>query len=187
MPTTIASWPRSRRCLRQAPDGRYCNGCYIVLGAIIAKVTGMPYEDYIAAHVYTPAGMTTAGPTGQASGRGVHAAGAAVVTAAAQQREHARRVRKRCRRRIRHRPRPAELRRRVARRSAGRSRQTAWLLDVAEATPGRSEGGLGIAGGAPGLNGILESSKAWTVVVLANLDPPAAQQLGVAIHKQLSR
>ena len=65
--------------------------------------------------------------------------------------------------------------------------QTAWLLQVGQVTPGRSEGGLGIAGGAPGLNGILESSRDWTVVVLANLDPPAAQQLGVAIHKQLSR
>ena len=59
MPTTIGWSPRCRRCLRRAPGARYCNGCYIVLGAIIAKVTGMPYEDYIAAHVYAPAGMTT--------------------------------------------------------------------------------------------------------------------------------
>jgi hypothetical protein len=62
---------------------------------------------------------------------------------------------------------------------------TAQLLQVSAVTPGRSEGSLGIAGGAPGLNGILESSREWAVVVLANLDPPAAQQLGTAIHRQL--
>ena len=65
--------------------------------------------------------------------------------------------------------------------------RTAWLLDLDRVTPGRTEGSLGIAGGAPGLNGILESNREWTVVVLANLDPPAAEQLGVAIHRQLSR
>ena len=70
MPTTIGWSPRCRRCLRRARRRQYCNGCYIVLGAIIAKVSGMPYEDYIAAHVYTPAGMTTAGPTGQAAAVG---------------------------------------------------------------------------------------------------------------------
>jgi hypothetical protein len=44
-----------------------------------------------------------------------------------------------------------------------------------------------VAGGAPGINAILESSAEWAVVVLANLDPPAAQQLGAAIHRQLTR
>ena len=172
-----------------APGARrqYCNGCYIVLGAIIAKVTGMPYEDYIAAHVYAPAGMTTAGPIGQPAAVGytrrapggdgplssnvrMHgvsgsAAGGGYATA-------------------------RDLLNFDEALRAGRladPAQTAWLLDVAGTTPGRSEGGVGIAGGAPGLNGILESSRDWTVVVLANLDPPAAQQLGVAIHKQLSR
>lgn len=172
-----------------APGARrqYCNGCYIVLGAIIAKVTGMSYEDYIAAHVYAPAGMTTAGPTGQPAAVGytrrapggdgplgsnvsMHgvsgsAAGGGYATA-------------------------RDLLNFDEALRAGRladHAQTAWLLEVPEVTPGRSEGGLGIAGGAPGLNGILESSKDWTVVVLANLDPPAAQHLGVAIHKQLSR
>jgi CubicO group peptidase (beta-lactamase class C family) len=147
----------------------------------------MPYEDYIAAHVYTPAGMTTAGPTGLPAAVGytrrapggdgplrsnlsMHgvsgsAAGGGYATA-------------------------RDLLNFDEALRAGRladPAQTAWLLEVPEATPGRSDGGLGIAGGAPGLNGILESSKDWTVVVLANLDPPAAQQLGVAIHKQLSR
>jgi D-alanyl-D-alanine carboxypeptidase len=172
-----------------APGARrqYCNGCYIVLGAIIAKVSGVAYEDYIARHVYSPAGMTAAGPTGTGAALGYtrrsprgdvplqsnasqhgwsgSAAGGGYATA-------------------------RDLFNFDAALRAGRladSAQTAWLLHVDQVTPGRSEGGLGIAGGAPGLNGILESSKTWTVVVLANLDPPAAQQLGVAIHRQLSR
>jgi len=172
-----------------APGARrqYCNGCYIVLGAIITKVTGVPYEDYIAAHVYTPAGMTTAGPTGGGAATGytrrspggdgplrsnadMHgvsgsAAGGGYATA-------------------------RDLLKFDEALRAGRladAERTAWLLNVSQVTPGRTEGALGIAGGAPGLNGILESSRDWTVVVLANLDPPAAQQLGVAIHKQLSQ
>ena len=43
-----------------APGEReeYCNGCYVVLGEIIERVTGQPYEQYIAEHVFAPAGMS---------------------------------------------------------------------------------------------------------------------------------
>ena len=42
-----------------APGTRraYCNGCYIVLGEIIARVSGQSYEAYVVEHVFTPAGM----------------------------------------------------------------------------------------------------------------------------------
>ncbi len=40
---------------------QYCNGCYIVVGAIVERLSGMPYEDYIRRHVFEPAGMTGAG------------------------------------------------------------------------------------------------------------------------------
>jgi len=172
-----------------APGARrqYCNGCYIVLGAIIEKVSGMPYEDYIARHVYAPAGMATAGPTGggaaigyttqspggpvplqsNVSQHGVSgsAAGGGYATA-------------------------RDLLNFDEALRAGRladATGTARLLQVDQVTPGRSVGGLGVAGGAPGINAVLESSKDWTVIALANLDPPAARQLGVAIHSQLSR
>jgi hypothetical protein len=49
------------------------------------------------------------------------------------------------------------------------------------------DGGIGIAGGAPGVNAVLDSSLTWTVVVVGNLDPPVAERLGVAIHRQLTR
>lgn len=168
---------------------QYCNGCYIVLGAIIEKVSGQPYEDYIAQHVYARAGMTGAQPTGAGAATGytrreVHgeragpprsnapmlgAAGSAAGGGFATARDL--------------------LAFDTALR-AGRLAdpvQTAWLLHVAEVTPGRSDGAIGIAGGAPGINAILESSRDWTVVVLANLDPPAAERVGVAIHRRLAR
>ena len=48
-----------------APGEReqYCNGCYIVLGAIIERVSGMPYEKYITDNVFKRANMTGAGFT----------------------------------------------------------------------------------------------------------------------------
>jgi CubicO group peptidase (beta-lactamase class C family) len=171
---------------------QYCNGCYIVLGAIIERLAGMSYEDYVSRHIFAPAGMTTAGasrsdasasdsargytrrsPTGggalvdNASMHGAAGSGAGGGFAAARD----------------------LLAFDVALRG-GRlldAKRTAWMLGVETATEGRSRGGLGIAGGAPGINAVLESSDTWTVVVLANLDPPAAERLGVAIHRQLTR
>ncbi len=39
---------------------RYNNSAYILLGAIIEKVSGMSYADYIRRHIFEPAGMATA-------------------------------------------------------------------------------------------------------------------------------
>jgi D-alanyl-D-alanine carboxypeptidase len=172
-----------------APGARrqYCNGCYIVLGAIIEKISGQRYEDYIAQNIYAPARMTTAGPTGPGAatgytrraggGEGPLRSNAALhgVSGSAAGGGYAA---------------ARDLLAFDEALRAGRladAARTAWLLQVDAVTSGRSEGGVGVAGGAPGLNAILESSREWTVVVLANLDPPAAQQLGVAIHRQLSR
>jgi D-alanyl-D-alanine carboxypeptidase len=46
---------------------------------------------------------------------------------------------------------------------------------------------MGIGGGAPGINAIIETRGEWTVIVLANLDPPAAQAVGAAIADALGR
>ncbi|HEX6164163.1 MAG TPA: serine hydrolase domain-containing protein, partial [Vicinamibacterales bacterium] len=40
---------------------QYCNGCYIALGAIVEKVSGMPYEQFVAQHIFARAEMTSTG------------------------------------------------------------------------------------------------------------------------------
>jgi CubicO group peptidase (beta-lactamase class C family) len=165
----------------------YCNGCYVVLGEIIAKVSGMPYERYIQEKVFGPAGMTTAGflaygdarvatgythPSPDApwtSARGLHgrhgsAAGGSFGTA-------------------------RDL---LAFDNAIRTRvlldgkTTAWFFgNPADASRRRATDPYGIAGGALGANSSLESNGDWTVVTLGNLDPPNAVRIGTAIAGSL--
>lgn len=76
------------RALRAPPAGpvgqfAYGNGNYIVLGAAIETITGRPWETVIAAELYTPLGLTTAGfgppqdpaPWGHSGGVGIDPAG----------------------------------------------------------------------------------------------------------------
>jgi len=46
---------------------------------------------------------------------------------------------------------------------------------------------VGIAGGAPGINSVLEQNGPWTVIVLSNLDPPAGEDIGRSLVQALSR
>jgi CubicO group peptidase (beta-lactamase class C family) len=39
----------------------YCNVCYLMLGRIVEKVSGQSYADYLAEHIFRPAGMTATG------------------------------------------------------------------------------------------------------------------------------
>lgn len=160
---------------------RYCNGCYIVLGEIVARVTGQSYEDYVAQHVFRPAGMTTAGflrtetkgaqvaqgytrrsgagddlrPNTGMHGHGGSAAGGAYASA-------------------------ADLLAFVQALQGNR-------LLTREQTASIGGGRLGIAGGAPGLNASVEADEEVVVIVLANLDPPHAEQLAAGIARQLRR
>jgi hypothetical protein len=52
---------------------------------------------------------------------------------------------------------------------------------------GPKGGGIGIAGGSPGCNAMLEMEGNWTLVVLANLDPPAAERVGEAARDWMMR
>jgi len=172
---------------------QYCNGCYVVLGAIIERVSGQRYEDYVTARVLGPAGMRTAGffrrdrlPRDVATGytRDSHdgggalrsndqligvagsAAGGAFATA-------------------------ADL---VALDNALRegrladAKSTAWILDAAAEADGRRiPGARAWAGGTAGCTAILSSDGTWTVAVVGNLDPPAAMQVGEALARALRR
>jgi|CXWL01.1.fsa_nt_gi CubicO group peptidase (beta-lactamase class C family) len=174
-----------------APGSRteYCNGCYVVLGEIIERVSGMTFEDYVARQVFTPAGMSRSGYFNKAnlpSDTAIPytqegATGAGPINAAPQF--------------------PAAgsgagglystLADLLAFESALRSHRllnpqwTAWVLN-SEPANGRNQSPIGIAGGTMGANAILESNGVWTVIVLGNCDPPVAERSGLAIMRQLS-
>jgi CubicO group peptidase (beta-lactamase class C family) len=165
----------------------YCNGCFIVLGEIIERVSGVPYERYIQEHVFAPAGMTAAGflafgdprvapaytrkspdlPWTSAvdlHGRHGSAAGGAYAT----------------------------VRDLLAFDTAIRTRvlldgaMTAWFFEnPADADRPRAMDPYGIAGGANGANASLESNGVWTIVTLGNLDPPNAVRVGEALAHAL--
>lgn len=157
-----------------APGERteYCNGCYIALGAIVEKVSAMKYEQYVAEHIFTRAGMTgtgyprsdrpepdiALGYTRQGGGPWRNNVALHGVTGSA----------------------------------AGGGYSTALdLLSYVKALragkfPGANPDPA-IAGGAPGINAILETRGEWVVIVLANLDPPAASSHGMAIADALER
>jgi D-alanyl-D-alanine carboxypeptidase len=174
-------------------ERRYCNGCYVVLGEIVARASGQRYEDYIAEHVFKPAGMTGAGffradrlpaATAQQYSRQLpaskgelrNARDAHGVTGSAAGGCYAS---------------AGDL---LAFDNAVRTgrlldpKMTGWFLDGEPAAAGaRARGGIGVAGGAPGTNALLESDERWAVAVVGNLDPPASTGVGLAIKRQLSR
>ena len=158
-----------------APGERnqYCNGCYIALGAIIEKVSGMPYEKYMAENVFRRAEMTSTGYLRSDRPEPDVALGYTRRNA------------------------DGVLRNNVdmhglSGSAAGGGYSTALdLLTYVKAVragkfPG-ADPNMGIAGGAPGINAILETRGEWTVIVLTNFDPPTGQQLGVAIADALAR
>jgi D-alanyl-D-alanine carboxypeptidase len=174
-----------------APGARnqYCNGCYITLGAIIERVAGMSYERYVQDHIFARAHMRK---TGYPQSDGVEPDVALGYT----------------RRNGDGSMRSNVLTKGAAGCAAGGGYSTAAdllaydnalrsgaLMDVApvilgsaeRSAAGRLSGGLGIAGGSPGVNAVLESNGTWTVVVLTNLDPPVGERLGLSIARALGR
>lgn len=175
-------------------DRHYSNAGYVVLGAIVARVSGEPYAEYVTHHVFEPAGMSGAafaardriqhdvavGYTRQGGGDlrpntfmlpvvGM-GAGSAVATAAdllafdRALREH----------------------------RLLEPRYTTWLFTgtlppAAEAGEDAAPAGyaVGVAGGAPGVNAILEGDGRHTAILLSNVDPPTAESLGVELASRL--
>lgn len=173
---------------------QYSNGSYVVLGEIISRTSGQDYYDYVREHIYAPAGMSdtdsyqadvpvanlaegytrnwddvdrTSGPrrkniyTRPARGS---AAGGGYSTA-------------------------PDLLRFTEALAGGKllsPQYTVWILTGAEPQTGEgraagapSRGGLGIAGGAPGINAALEFDVGTgdTIIVMSNYDPPSATEI----------
>lgn len=184
-------------------DRRYSNAGYIVLGAIVARVTGMPYAEAVERRVFEPAGMTGAafaardeihpnvavgytrrGPEGPGAADGEAAplrpnlfmlpvvgmgAGSAVATAADL----------------------LAFDRGLRTHRLLDPRWTEWFFtgelpaEGAEPAAAPVNHPIGVAGGAPGVNAILEGDGHHTVVILSNLDPPTAEVLGLELSRRL--
>jgi CubicO group peptidase (beta-lactamase class C family) len=176
---------------------QYSNGGYIVLGAIIEKVSGQDYYQYVREHIFKPTGMQNTDwyeadlPTlNMASGYTREGMGG----------QHARRN---------------NLYTRPAKGSpAGGGYSTAEDLlkfalalqsgklripDFRKPAGGETQNshpgnmavfpGLGIAGGSPGINALLlvGADQGYTVIVMSNYDPPSAEAVGKQIRDWLKR
>lgn len=181
----------------QFPPGtkqQYSNGGYIVLGLVIEKITGQSYYDYVEKNVFTRAGMKDSRFGFRGTGDPRQAIGYTTESAPGEKSPQGERH--------------SNLTMMPARgSSAGSSQATvADLLRFALAlgagkliSPATIEkldfdpDGMGLAGGAPGLNAVLETgvesagSAHYAIVVLSNFDPPAAERLGQEIRGLLHR
>jgi len=168
---------------------RYSNAGYIVLGLIIEKLTGAPYAQTVAKRVFEPAGMTGSALLARSDLPDDAAFGYTREGWMAAMRGGE--------------PPTGEWRLSTDTlpgrgSSAGGSYSAAHDLlafdravaagTLCDPTYWRDHGGMGFAGGAPGINAVLESDwdNGWTIVVLANLDPPAAMRLARSMREILS-
>ena len=173
---------------------QYSNGGYIVLGAIIEKVTGQDYYEYVREHIFKPAGMQNAewceadkvtanlatGYTRAGDGarrnniysrpaRG-SSAGGGYATA-------------------------EDLLKYSVALQSGKLRLPNFRVPTGgekPSSPDKKPGsfaGLGIAGGSPGVNAVLEANSAsgYTVIVMSNYDPPSAETVAKQIRGWLAK
>ena len=166
---------------------QYSNGGYIVLGLIIEKVSGQTYFDYVQDHIYQIAGMeNTTHLEADVPVENV----ASGYTNNWDENDH-----------------PGEPRRnniytRPARgSSAGGGYSTADdllklvvalkenKLSAPKTSEEISQQGIAIAGGAPGINAEVETNPEtnYTIIVLSNYDPPAAEKVARKIDSFLER
>ncbi len=158
----------------------YSNGGYIVLGAIIEKVTGQSYYDYVRERIFKPAGMESTDSyevdvvtPNLATGYTRNSSGVRVSNVYTK---------------------PARGS------SAGGGYSTAEdllkftvalknnRLLSADQTKRILQGGVGVAGGAPGINAALEMDRrgGYTIIALSNYDPPSATDVSQQIRKWIA-
>jgi CubicO group peptidase (beta-lactamase class C family) len=167
----------------------YSNGGYVTLGLIIEKVSGQTYYDYVRDHIFKPAGMMDTdsfeldAPTPNLAvgytrnglsniyslpARG-SSAGGGYSTA----------------------PDLARYAEALVSNRLTSAAYTRWYFGgprpdpAATPSAGPIRGGLGVAGGSPGVNGVLEVNAAerLVIVVLSNGDAPAAEDLARKIRR----
>jgi D-alanyl-D-alanine carboxypeptidase len=160
---------------------RYSNAGFVVLGLIIEKLSGQSYYDYVRDHITRPAGMTDTasyaldetvpnlaigqtrrGPEGPLPQRQNNtatlpargsSAGGGYSTA----------------------PDLLRLSQALLADKLLPKRWTDWLFTGKLGAPGQRN--IGVAGGSPGVNAVLEIAPPYTLVVLSNYDPPSAEEI----------
>lgn len=151
---------------------QYSNAGYVVLGMLVERLSGVDYYRYVRERIYDVAGMTRTGawpvdslPPNTAIGYTRESGSITRNTETLPGRGSA----------------------------AGGGYTTAqdlvrFVQGLRERKiPGGPPPGVGIAGGAPGLNAILEGDLpgGYDLVVLANMDPPAAENVGRIVRSWL--
>lgn len=166
--------------LQFTPGARqaYSNAGFVLLGLLIEQRTGRSYHDVVAERIYRPAGMTRAAywrrdslPTFAAVGMVTRSEAGAVLD-----RPHSN---------------MGTLPGRGSSAGGGYA-SAADLLRFVQALRARvllqaPPAGIGVAGGSPGVNAIIEGALPGDrdLVVLANVDPPAAERMAMAIRRWL--
>lgn len=148
---------------------RYSNAGFIVLGALIERVSGKDYYDYVRERIYAPAGMRRTGAWPPDSLPANTARGYTRRSGLVE-------------------PNTALLPGRGS--AAGGGYSTAHdLMRLVQAMregkiPGAPPAGVGIAGGAPGLNAAVDGDLpgGYDLIVLANLDPPSAMRVARTVR-----
>jgi CubicO group peptidase (beta-lactamase class C family) len=148
---------------------RYSNGGYVVLGAIIEQTSGQDYYTYVREHIFKPAGMTETDSFEKDKTVPNRAVGYTREGQAASG------------------PRQSNYSTLPARgSSAGGGFSTVHdllnyvtALQEGKLKTREAQGGLGIAGGAPGMNACIEWNPRLkhVVIVLSNYDPPSAESV----------
>ncbi len=148
-------------------NNRYSNGGYVVLGAIIEKASGMDYYSYVRENIFKPCGMLDTNSYARDAGIPNLALG------------YTREGRSGVARVLNH----ATLPGRGSSAGGGYSTAQDMLKYVMALKEGKIflpdiANGLGIAGGAPGINSDVEwdPRRGYIVIVLTNFDPPTAGQ-----------
>lgn len=148
---------------------QYSNAAYIVLGLLVERLSGESYYDYVHKHIFVPAGMTRTAswkfdslPPNTAIGYTSEGRNTGLLPGRGS--------------------------------SAGGGYSTAHdLLRLLNALREHKidnapdAGTVGVAGGAPGINAVMEGDLAggYDVIVVGNLSPPAAERVSRLIREAL--
>ena len=171
---------------------RYSNGGYIVLGLIIERITGQSYYDYVEKNIFARAGMKNSAFGFRSSGDPKQAIGYTTKSDSGSDSPDRR-------------PNLALMPDRGSSAGSAQSTSPDLLIYVQALAAGKlvskstldkldiHPDGMGIAGGAPGLNAALDTGipgagpASYSVIVMSNFDPPSAEQLSEEIRGMLRR